>query len=74
SGTAYTDDYARVMQALQSLGGISTDDLTASVMKEALKSTTQTLSDGQQQMVALMTKLLAEYRMTNLKSTTGKAA
>ncbi|MFT8613706.1 MAG: phage tail protein, partial [Gluconobacter oxydans] len=74
SGTAYADDYARVMQALQSLGSVSTDDLTASVMKEALKTSTDTLNTTLQQLVDLAGKQLSEARMTNLKSTTGKAA
>ncbi|MFT8918066.1 MAG: phage tail length tape measure family protein [Gluconobacter oxydans] len=74
SGTAYADDYARVMQALQSLGSVSTDDLTASVMKEALKTSTDTLNTTLQQLVDLAGKQLSEARMNNLKSTTGKAA
>ncbi|MFT8325522.1 phage tail length tape measure family protein [Gluconobacter oxydans] len=74
SGTAYADDYARVMQALQSLGSISTDDLTASVMKEALKTSTDTLNTTLQQLVDLAAKQLSETRMQSMKSTTGKAA
>lgn len=74
SGTAYAQDYARVMQALQSLGSISTDDLTASVMKEALKTSTDTLNTTLAQLVDLATKQLGETRMQSMKSTTGKAA
>ncbi|KXV33069.1 hypothetical protein AD940_14070 [Gluconobacter thailandicus] len=74
SGTAYADDYARVMQALQSLGSVSTDDLTASVTKEALKTSTDTLNTTLQQLVDLAAKQLSETRMQSMKSTTGKAA
>ncbi|MBS1029687.1 glycine zipper domain-containing protein [Gluconobacter albidus] len=74
SGTAYAQDYARVMQALQSLGSIGTDDLTASVMKEALKTSTDTLNTTLAQLVDLATKQLSETRMQSMKSTTGKAA
>ncbi|MBS1088362.1 phage tail length tape measure family protein [Gluconobacter wancherniae] len=74
SGTAYAHDYARVMQALQSLGSISTDDLTASVMKEALKTSTDTLNATLKQLVDLAGKQLSEARMSNLKTTTAKAA
>ncbi|MEN3166729.1 phage tail length tape measure family protein [Gluconobacter sp. OJB] len=74
SGTAYAQDYARVMQALQSLGSIGTDDLTASVMKEALKTSTDTLNTTLAQLVELATKQLGETRMQSMKSTTGKAA
>ncbi|MBS1057269.1 phage tail length tape measure family protein [Gluconobacter kondonii] len=74
SGTAYAQDYARVMQALQSLGSIGTDDLTASAMKELMKSSTDTLNTTLAQLVDLATKQLNEDRMRNMKSTTGKAA
>ncbi|MBF0888062.1 phage tail length tape measure family protein [Gluconobacter cadivus] len=74
SGTAYAQDYARVMQALQSLGSIGTDDLTASVMKDLMKSSTDTLKATMDQMVDLTGKVLSEIRMQSMKSTTGKAA
>lgn len=74
SGQGYVTDYQRVMQALQDIGNTSSASLISSEMKTALKSQTDTLADLLQQLVALSSKNLSELKLTNLKSTTQKAA
>ncbi|MBS1020518.1 phage tail protein [Gluconobacter cerinus] len=74
SGVQYTTDYQRVVQALQTVGKLDTNTLTASVLKDAVKSSTTTLNDTLNQLVDLAAKQLSETRMGNMKTTTGKAA
>ncbi|KXV66562.1 phage tail length tape measure family protein [Gluconobacter oxydans] len=74
SGQGYVTDYQRVMQALQDVGNTSSTSLISSEMKAALQSQTDVLADLLQQLVTLGGKNLSELKLTNLKSTTQKAA
>lgn len=62
SGTAYTDDYKRVLTMLQNIGNVGADTFTATLAKTLINQNTDAILQAKDAIVTMQTAITAELR------------